>query len=89
MKKILKKHDFDNRVDTAKTRIINKLKKEDYSFKNPSWSTLIIIISKDTWKDIKHIIKDIVCTVFQCDKAGKYCRVNMINDKLYVRFKTA
>lgn len=88
MKKTFKKHKFDACVDTAMIRIISHLKDENFKVKSPSWSTIIVDVTKENIKSVKALIKNIICSIFNCDKATKYCRINILEDRMYVRFKT-
>jgi hypothetical protein len=89
MKKMIKRWKFINAVDVAKESIMEHLSDSiGCEYKSPSWSTLLVDVSNCTVKSVKKIIKDVVCSVFECDKASKYCRINIIDNKLYLRFKT-
>jgi hypothetical protein len=90
MKKTIKKWKFIAGVDIAKELIMDNLSDTvGCKYKSTSWSTMLIDISTCTVKSVKKIIKDVICSVFECDKASKYCKINVIDNKLYLRFKTA
>lgn len=79
-----KKVNFNSDVSLTIRRISDRL---DGSCAVETFPTSITLFQVNDWKRIKHIIKETVKEIFGCDKASEYCKLNKLDDKVFIRFK--
>jgi hypothetical protein len=85
----MKKKIFATNITVALHLLSNYLGNNGLKFNQ--FGTMMVIDSTNTTtiKTIKNAIKRIICEVFNCNKASRYCKINILENKIYVRFKTA